>query len=221
MEHRDSYDQTVQRIASEVLGVPIARLHPDQSMTDLRAADADYPLIVERSAEALGVDLAPIIESMPVYSIKAGDQTMWSLRALASVLPPAAELVSRYTVRPVDDTLGSIAASLRSGRFVDSGRRRPAVHQPMPLATFLAWLIGPLAVLLVGIPVGVAYLEHRQCCAAGAEALSDYILRRAYRADGPILFAGPFAALVVGSTVLPGLMALRADAKARRARRDL
>jgi hypothetical protein len=221
MELGDSYDQTVKRIASEVLGIPVERLRSDLSMTDLKAADADYPLIFERSAEALGVELGPIIESMPVYTIKAGDTTMGSLRMLAAVSGKAAQLLDRYTVRPVDDTLGSIAAGLRTGKFVDSGRRRLAAHRPYSLVKFLAWLLLPLIVLVVVLPVGVAYLEYRQCCSSAIGGIGEYVRERAYRSNGPILFGGPFAAFILAGQLVPGLWALRSEAKVRRERRDI
>jgi len=187
----------------------------------LKASSSDYQIIFEKSAEASGVGMGTIIESMPVYTIKAGDSTMWSLRFLGAFLPEAAKLLDRFTVRPSDDTLASIAESLRTGRFVESGRRCPPVHAPMSKVKTLLWLLVPLALVLVVLPVGVAYGEYAQCCEYYEMSAFDYIANEAYRLNGPILFGGLFALFVIVSEFAPGLLALRAEAKARRERNTI
>jgi hypothetical protein len=214
----EAYLETVRRVAGEVLGIPAERISAGSSLADLKASHSDFQLIYERSAEALGVDLPPIIESMPIYSIKAGDGTMWSLRYLAAVSQGAAALLERYTVHPVDDTIDSIAESLRQGRFVDSGRRRPALHTPMSGPAVAAWIVVPLLLLVVLLPLGVGYLEYRQCvCPAGTGA-AEFILSRGYRADGPLLLSAVLLAIVFGGSILPGLLAMRREARLRRER---
>ncbi len=215
----DAFDRTVLRIAAEVLGVPETSLRPSMGMTTLKARNTDYQLIFERSAAALGVDMTPIINSMPIYTVKAGDATMSSLRMLGGILPSARGLLARLTVAPVDDTLASIAASLRSGHFVDSGARQPPLHQPYSLRAFLAWLLLPPLLLMVILPVGVAFMEHSQCC-ADTEVL-PFVLARAWRGDGPILVGLPLTVLILLVQLLPGLLALWQEEKLRRERQRL
>jgi hypothetical protein len=215
----DEFDRTVRRIASDVLGIPESGLRPSMRMTALKARTADYQLIFERSAAALGVEMTPIINSMPIYSVKAGDSTMSSLRMLGGILPSARSLLARLTVEPVDDTLDSIAASLRSGHFQDSGLKQPPLHQPYTLRGFLAWLLLPPLLLMVILPVGVAFMEYRQCCGEG-EAL-PYILGRAWRGNGPILLGLPLTLLILVGQLVPGLWALRQEEKLRRDRQSL
>jgi hypothetical protein len=215
----DDFDRTVLRIAAEVLGVAESSLRPDMGMTALKARNTDYQLIFERSAAALGVDMTPIINSMPLYTVKGGDSTMSSLRMLGGILPAARDLLARLTVAPVDDTLASIAASLRSGHFVDSGLKQPPLHQPYSLRGFLAWLLLPPLLLMVILPVGVAFMEHRQC-GTEAEAL-PFILGRAWRGDGPILVGLPLTVVVLMVQLLPGFLALWQEQKLRRDRQRL
>lgn len=219
-----SIEETVRRIAADVLGIPFERLRDDQSMTDLKATDGDYRLIFERSAEALKVDLVPIIQSMPIYTFKVGDAAMNSLRMLAGISARAASLLSRNTVCPVDDTLGSIAASLRSGRFVDSGRRQPPIHHPYSAGAFWLWALLPPFVALGLFPAIIALFEYWQCCGVLSPSFTesmDYVLGRAWRWNGPVILGSLFTALILGGQLLPGLWALRADARLRRDRRDI
>ncbi len=221
MDRQESTEETVRRVASDVLGIPVERLRDAHSMTDLKATDGDYRLIFERSAEALKVEMTPIIETMPIYTFKAGDAAMNSLRMLAGISARAASLLDRNTVRPVDDTLGSIAEALRSGRFVDSGRRHPPIHQPYSARAFWLWALLPPFVALVVFPGVIAGVEYWQCCTTPGRSLMDYVLGRAWRGNGPVIVGGLFTALILGVQFLPGLWALRADARLRRDRRDI
>jgi hypothetical protein len=220
MPAEDNFDRVVRQVASDVLGMAEAQLHLDRSMSDLKAQQTDYQLIFERSAEQTGVDIAPIIESMPIYTVKAGDTTMSSLRMLGGVSASARSHLARLTVAQVDDTLASIAASLRTGRFVDSGRKKAPLHEPNTLKKFLFWLTVPWLLLLIALPVGVAAIEYVQCCQSQGEPIA-YILARAWRGDGPILFGLPFASVILAVQLIPGLWALRQEARLRRDRRDL
>jgi len=220
MASEDAYEQTVMAVAADVLGLPEARLTPEHSMSMLKARHIDYQLIFERSAAALGVEMTPIIETMPIYTVKASDATMSSLSMLGGVSSAARALLARLTVAPVDDTLASIAASLRTGRFVDSGRKQPPLHKPYSLRAFFSWLLLPPAVLLVGLPVGVAWLEFRQCCEMSG-GFAAYVAERAWRGDGPILVGLPVAIVVLAVQLWPGLASLREDARLRRERQDL
>lgn len=218
LDQPDTPEETVRSIASDILASPVERLRDDHSMTDLKATGADCGVIFERSAEALNVDPWSIIETMPAYTQKASDGTMTSLRMLSAASGPAADLLDLYTVRPVDDTLGSIAAALRTGRFIDSSRRQPPVHGP---AGLLALVPSPPFAVLFIFPVFTALIECWHCCSGPGRPLADYILNRAWRRDGPVIIGGFFTSLILGVQFLPGLRALRTDARLRRDRRDI
>lgn len=217
----DRFDDTVRRVTSDVLGIAPDRLRGDRSLMDLKAADGDYETIMERSAEALGIDLRPIIESMPVYSVKAGEATLASLQMIAAVSPRAASLLDQYTVRPIDDTLASIGATLRTGRFVDSGRRQPPAHAPYSRAKFLFRLATPFVVLLGLFPLVSALLGYLQRFGMSGTFLWDYVAHTAYRSEGMIALALALLVFDLGRRTIPGILAVWADSRRRRARRDI
>lgn len=145
----DRFDDEVRRAAAEVLDMPESRLGPCVSLGSVRAGPADMRMILQRAAQETGADLNAIVESMPVYAFRYGDATMASLRWLSGLSRRAARLLERSTVRPVDDTLESIAASLRGGKYVDSGLRGQPSHPANSFWRTLRWGLVPLALVVI------------------------------------------------------------------------
>lgn len=149
----EKVDAAILRAASEVLDVAPERLSPQSRFSQLKAGPHDRTLILERAALEVGVNLHPIFETMPYYSVRFNGITMASLRWLSGISPSAKHLLARSTLQPVDDTLGSMAASLQQGRYVDSGLRCAPMHPPNSPWRSLRWALVPLAIVVILLAV--------------------------------------------------------------------
>jgi len=121
---------TLTEIAARILGEPAHDLDVDLDVEELGLDGDDCHDMMEEAAQAHGVPLIDIINTMPVYRIKRGDMVMWSLVDLAAFSPRAAQMVATFTIKMQIDTLRSLATSIETGRYVSSGQTTGDMHVP-------------------------------------------------------------------------------------------
>lgn len=177
----------------EVTGLIPGRIAADATLDDLVETDKQFRDIWSRAAEIRGVEIVPIITTMPVYT-PAPSPTTWSLRWLAVLGDEARDVLDDTAVKMDLDTVESVARSLDAGRWVPSGVPAPSSVEPLSKGEFALWSLLPLALLLLAavlprltwmVPAALvvaALSVIAALVAPGAMATVDYRRRSAAKA---------------------------------------
>ncbi|MEL7079825.1 MAG: hypothetical protein AAGK82_00255 [Pseudomonadota bacterium] len=198
---------TIFEEVSRVTGEDQAFLSEDMAIEDLDIDDEDYRRIFERAAETHGVPIEDIVNTMPLYRIVVGDNTMWSLQLLGAVSAKARALVADYTTRVEMDTIASMAASIRERRYVRSGLQSPPLHMPFSMPSFGGWMLAFFLPFLISLYA--AFWPFNPICRFCA--VSEGLIAKTLSIGGGISLA------LLGLAVLPGLVELyRVHQKDRR-----
>lgn len=168
---------TLTSIASRILNEAEVKLDPDTPLEDLGFDDEEWRDMLEEACEIHDVNLAELVNTMPVYRFKRSDSGLASLSEIAAFSPKAAEMLADSTTRVHLDTLRSLAASLDAGRYVPSGLMSDDLHQPSKPAWVVAKGTG-LVAMAVGLPLlnafGPCNPICRDCFAPPAEKFWEF-----------------------------------------------
>ncbi len=153
----DKVLETVQRIICQVIGAKPEDVKADTRFSELDIDEEEFYRIYKRCCSELHVSLNSILNTMPIYRVKAGNQVMASLRKLAPFYKRAAMVLDQSDVHFEDETLESLAETMYRGRYISSGKTQPPLHPPRSRLYVYCWLAGVLALVIL-IPFGLAYL---------------------------------------------------------------
>jgi len=153
----DKLYDTVHRIVCEVTGAFPAAVSADTRFSELDVDEEDFYKIYKKCCSELNVSLNSILNTMPIYRVRAGVLVMASLRKLAPFNARAAMVLDQYDVHFEDETLESLTETMYRGRYVSSGKTQPPLHPPRSKLYVYFWLAGVFALVFL-IPFGLAYL---------------------------------------------------------------
>lgn len=159
----DRYLQTVYRVVAHVTGYNVTALRPDTRFSDILSEEEQFHEIYEECCAALDVPLAGIINSMPMYRQKVGDVMLNSWRNLAAFSTQAQALLAKYDVPIEDETMASLAESMRQGIYVSSGKFCPPQNPPRSKTYVLGWTAG-LSIASIAVPFAFTLLPCNPVC---------------------------------------------------------
>lgn len=203
---------TVRRVVSDFAVVDMSALTARTRFSELEIYDDDLEEVFDRCGEELGVSGDNILDTMPDYRPEAGELTMNSWRNLAPFSPRAAMLLAAHDVPVDDDTLGSLAESLRRGVHVPSGAYLPSENTPRSKRYVVGWGVG-----IVGAAIACAFGLALLPCDSACRACADSTWQAMTEAL-PITLG--IAMLVEAIAFVPGLVGLWRWKDTRRGRAD-
>lgn len=203
----DQHLKTVYRVVAHVTGYDVTRLHPDTRFSDVVSDDDEFREIYEECCAALDVPLAGIINSMPTYRQKVGDMTLNSWRNLAPFSKQAHALLTKYDVPIENETMASLAESMRQGIYVSSGKFCPQQNTPRSKTYVLGWTAG-LASAAVAAPYALTLLPCNPVC-------SDCTLSTWSQMQEMLPVSIGLFAVVQTIAFIPGLYGLTTEKKKR------
>lgn len=197
----DDIQRTVYRIVADVTGEDVAVLNERSRFSDLVDDEDDFHQIYERLCEELNVPLAAILNTMPVYRVVVGDLVLNSWRNLAPFSKTAARLLNEHDVRMECETLGSLAETMRQGRYVSSGEFWPSVYPPRSMKYVLGWA-GGITAASVFLPLAFTFLPCNPVC-------SDCTLSTWAQMREMLPFSLAIGFLLNAIAFVPGIYAMR------------
>jgi hypothetical protein len=153
----DKVYDTVHRVVCGVIGADLGDVSADTRFSELDIDEEDFYRIYRKCSSELKVSLNSILNTMPIYRVKAGNQVMASLRRLAPFNERAAMVLDQSDVHFEDETLESLAETMYRGRYISSGETQPPLHPPRSRLYVYCWVAGIFALVFL-IPFILAYL---------------------------------------------------------------
>lgn len=204
---QDDVFLSVRRIVGEVMDIDPADLTGDTRFSDLPLEyEEDFHDIYERCCQALNVPLPAILNTMPVYRQRIGEQMMNGWRLLAPFFARADRLLAEHDVRMECETLDSLAETMRQGRYVSSGQFWPRANPLRSKRYVLGWLAGLMGAT-VAVPYALTFLPCRLICIYWGFSTFTQMQNML-----PVAFAIFLFVLVV--TIAPGVYGLYLNPKA-------
>jgi hypothetical protein len=197
----DKIYETVRRVVCEVTGAKPKDIRPETRFSELDIDEEDFYRIYRTCCAELNVSLNSILNTMPIYRVRAGALVMASLRRLAPFSKRAAMVLDEYDVHFEDETIESLAQTMYKGRYISSGKTQPPLHPPHSKAYMILWLFGLFALVFL-IPYSLAYLP---CSSIKAECASPIWTQM--KAMLPVTAA--IGAVCLGFAFGPGLWGMR------------
>lgn len=145
----DKIQRTVFRVVSDVTGIEEKYLNETSKFSEILMDEDDFEDIYERCCSELGIPLPRIVSSMPMYRIRASEMIMSSLQNLAPFRQDAAKLLEKYSVRTEDETLASLAETMRREEYVPSGSYNESTHPPRSRKYSYLWCLFYLSLAII------------------------------------------------------------------------
>jgi hypothetical protein len=193
-----TYLPTVYRVVSHVTGTDIGLLTDKTRFSEVVTTEDEFHEIYEQCCEELGVSLPLILNSMPMYRQKLWEFVLSSLRNLAPFNKRADALLAKHDVQIEDETLGSLAQSMRENAYVSSGEYWPPENPPRSKTYVISWALGLLAAAVI-----FPYLFTLAPCSMVG---SKCILPTWWQMRKMLPFTVSGAGLIIAFAYVPGLL---------------
>lgn len=189
---------------NDVTGIPVAELSSHTRFSQLDLDTEEFHEIYALVCTRHDVDLNQIVASMPMYAVKAGEATMYSLQNLAPFRDDAARLLTRFDVLHDDETLQSLAETLETQRYVASGFTLDPMYPPRSRRYVLLWVTFILFAAFVLVPSGFTAMQCSPTYVFCRPALPGLAMEY-------LPVPGFIGLAVLAYAFVPGLLALRYD----------
>ncbi|WP_112309478.1 acyl carrier protein [Pseudogemmobacter bohemicus] len=204
----DRYKEIVRRHIAGLLGKAPESLDPDQVFSLLEIDPEDTNDLVGKMAEELNITLPEGSDCLLEATWQEGvSPVTWGSLCWLSAFSEAAKASFIRRTNPAHDfTITSLAACLREGRYIDSGLRVP-VEEALPGR--IGALLMPAVLSVAGIAIHLTSGDCTKRCDDTQSAVG---------AGMPWPLIGFIAALTLCWLLwrtIPGLIAIRADARRR------